>query len=73
METSGGAVTLVKRSQQALYDDQPQLALEIIDVILDVEPNNGEAKALRTQALEKLAKTTVNTVEPNIYRTAAQN
>jgi uncharacterized sulfatase len=73
VEASDGAVILVKRSQQALYDDQPQLALEIIDVILDVEPNNGKAKTLRAEALEKLAKTTVNIVEPNIYRTAAHN
>lgn len=72
VEASGGSGSLIRRSQKALRDNQPQLALEITDVILDAEPNNDEAKAVRTEALEKLAKATVNFVEPNIYLTAAQ-
>ncbi len=72
VEASGGSVSLVKRSQKALHDNQPQLALEITDIILDAEPNNSEAKALQVEALEKLAKETINLVEPNIYLTAAQ-
>lgn len=72
MEASGGSVSLVRRSQKALRDNHPQLALEITDVILDAEPNNGEAKAVRVEALEKLAKASINLVEPNIYLTAVQ-
>lgn len=72
IEASNGSALLVKRSQQALRDNQPQLALELTNVILDAEPNNSEAKAVRVEALEKLAKATINLVEPNLYRTAAQ-
>lgn len=72
IEASGSSGSLVRRSQKALKDNQPQLALEITNVILDAEPNNSEAKALRVQALEKLAKETINIVEPNIYFTEAQ-
>jgi len=72
VDASGGTLSLVKRSQKALQDNQPQLVLEITDVVLDAEPNNAEAKALRVEALEKLAKATINLVEPNIYRSAVQ-
>ena len=72
VQASGGSGSLVRRSQKALRDNQPQLALEITDIILDAEPNNGEAKAIQVEALEKLAKATINLIEPNIYLTAAQ-
>lgn len=72
VEASGGSDALVKRTQQALQDNQPQLALEITDVILDAEPKNTEAKTLRVQALEQLALETKNAVELNIYLGAAE-
>lgn len=72
LEASGGSANLVKRSQRALRDNQPQLALEITDVILDTEPNNREAQVVRVKALRKLAEISINTVEPNVYRSAAQ-
>jgi alkyl sulfatase BDS1-like metallo-beta-lactamase superfamily hydrolase len=73
VEASGGTSSLVKRSQQALHDNQPQLVLELTDIVLDVEPNNSEAHRARAEALDKLAATAINGVERNVYRLAAQD
>jgi alkyl sulfatase BDS1-like metallo-beta-lactamase superfamily hydrolase len=71
VEASGGTSSLMKRAQQALRDDQPQLVLELTDIILDVEPNNTEAHRVRAEALDKLAAAAINGVERNVYRVAA--
>lgn len=71
VEASGGTSSLTKRAEQALRDNQPQLVLELTDVVLSVEPNNAEANRVRAEALEKLAASAVNGVERNVYRVAA--
>jgi alkyl sulfatase BDS1-like metallo-beta-lactamase superfamily hydrolase len=72
VEASGGTSSLIKRAQEALRDGQPQLVLELTDVVLDVEPSNTEAHRARAEALDKLAAAAVNGVERNVYRVAAQ-
>lgn len=72
IDASGGTISLLKRSQQALQDDRLQIVLELTNIILDVEPSHAEAKAMRVQALERLAAQTNNTVELNIYLDSAQ-
>ena len=72
VEASGGSASLVKRAQQALRDRKPQLAVEITDVILNVEPDNPQAQSIAAEAFEILANTTKNGVEINIYRAAAR-
>jgi alkyl sulfatase BDS1-like metallo-beta-lactamase superfamily hydrolase len=71
VEASGGTSSLIKRAEQALGDGQPQLVLELTDIVLDVEPNNTQAHRARAEALEKLAAAAVNGVERNVYRVAA--
>ena len=71
VEASGGTSSLIKRAEQALRDGQPQIVLELTDIVLGVEPNNAEAHRARAEALEKLAAAAVNGVERNVYRVAA--
>jgi alkyl sulfatase BDS1-like metallo-beta-lactamase superfamily hydrolase len=72
VEASGGTASLMKRAEQAARDGQPQLVLELTDVVLDVEPDNRRAHLMRAEALDKLASAAVNGVERNVYRVAAQ-
>ncbi len=72
LEASGGADPIVERAQQALHDGDLQLVLQLTDVVLDAEPDNRAAHAVRAKAFGKLGDAAVNGVERNIYLTAAQ-
>ena len=72
IDASGGTSSLLKKSQEALQDNHLQIVLELTNIILDAEPNNVDAKAVRVKALEKLAVQTDNAVELNIYLDSAQ-
>jgi alkyl sulfatase BDS1-like metallo-beta-lactamase superfamily hydrolase len=72
LEAGGSAESLIKRGRQAVSDGQPQLAVELMNIILNVEPKHGGAHAVCADAYQKLAEGAVNTVTLNIYRTAAQ-
>ncbi len=69
MEASGGSASILKRAGR---ETNPQLVLELTDVVLAAEPNNSEAHAMRATALEKLGEAAKNTVERNVYLVAAQ-
>ena len=69
MEASGGSAAILKRAGR---ETNPQLVLELTDVVLAAEPNNSEAHAMRATALEKLGEAAKNTVERNVYLVAAQ-
>jgi alkyl sulfatase BDS1-like metallo-beta-lactamase superfamily hydrolase len=69
MEASGGSAAVLKR---AAREANPQLALELTDVVLAAEPDNNEAHSLRKAALEKLGEEAKNTVERNVYLVAAR-
>ena len=72
LEASGGAENVIKRGRQAVNQGQPQLAVELMNIILSVEPKHAGAHAVCADAYQKLAEGTVNTIALNIYRTAAQ-
>jgi len=69
IDAAGGSAGILKR---AAGERDPQLVLELADVVLAAEPANREAHALRGAALEKLGQASTNTVERNVYLVAAQ-
>lgn len=69
IEASGGSAAILQR---AARETNPQLVLELTDVVLAGEPANREAHALRGAALERLGQAAANTVERNVYLVAAQ-
>ncbi len=72
LQAAGGAEAVLKRAEQALGDGQPQLALELARVVLDGEPSHRAAHAVSAKASQRLADSTENTIERNLYRAAAQ-
>lgn len=72
VEAAGGSKPLVERAKKALQDNQPQIVLQLTDVVLGAEPDNRNAHAVRAEALAQLAEAAVNDVERNIYLTTAQ-
>jgi alkyl sulfatase BDS1-like metallo-beta-lactamase superfamily hydrolase len=72
LEAAGGADAILQRAEKALSDRQPQLALELAGVILGGEPSHRGARAVAAKALQRLADTTENTIERNIYGAATQ-
>jgi len=72
VEVSGGAEPLIMRARQSLNTGHPQLALELIDVVMNAQPGNKTAQALWSEALEHLGASTRNGVERNIYLAAAR-
>ena len=68
IEVAGGSGAIVKR---AAAEQNPQLALELCDVVLAGEPSSAEAHSIRREALEKLGRAATNTVERNVYLVAA--
>lgn len=71
VEAAGGPEKILEQAQKALAED-PQLVVELTDVLVSHDPESKPAHELRAAALEKLADAATNTVEINVYRTAAQ-
>jgi len=72
LEAAGGADALTKRARQALSDGQPQLALDLAEIVLSTEPAHQAAHALSAEAFQILGDAARNSIERNIYRAAAQ-
>lgn len=73
LDTCGGPGPLLERARRALREDQPQLALELADILLTARPRNSSAQRIRLQALRRLAAAgSENRVARRIYRTAAK-
>jgi alkyl sulfatase BDS1-like metallo-beta-lactamase superfamily hydrolase len=66
-----GVSPLVERAQRALREDEPQLVLELANVILAGWPGHLRARRLRLSALQRLAAASVSSMERNIYSHAA--
>jgi len=66
-----GVSPLLQRAQLALREDEPQLALELTNVILAGWPGHLRARRLRLSALQRLAAGSVSSMERNIYSRAA--
>ena len=52
----GDSEKILKRAQDLLDQNQAQLALEILDVLIQADPDNIEARKLRIELLKTLAK-----------------
>ncbi len=52
----GDSEKILKRAQDLLDQNQAQLALEILDVLIQADPENVEARKLRIELLKTLAK-----------------
>jgi alkyl sulfatase BDS1-like metallo-beta-lactamase superfamily hydrolase len=68
-----GADKIVARASQAREAKNWQLIVELTDVTLSVDEDHAASHALRAEALEQLADASVNGVERNLYRAAAQD
>jgi alkyl sulfatase BDS1-like metallo-beta-lactamase superfamily hydrolase len=71
LDASGGPEALIKQANQSLQKGQYQVAVELMDVILSVDPKHATAHRICAEAFQKLGDTSQNTVEVNIYRAAA--
>jgi len=63
----GDSDKILKRAQDLLQQDQAQLALEVLDVLIQAEPDNIEARELRINLLEKIAKDDYCLMSRNAY------
>jgi len=50
----GSPEKIMKRAKELLEDNQAQLALEVLDVLIQADPENIEARKLRVELLKKL-------------------
>jgi alkyl sulfatase BDS1-like metallo-beta-lactamase superfamily hydrolase len=66
-----GVDQLAQRAQRAFQEEEPQLALELANIILAGRPGHLPARRLRLSALQRLAAGSVSSVERNIYSHAA--
>lgn len=67
----GGPVVVTKRAAAHLAEERPQLALELLDLVLEADPKNANARGLKADALDLLAGRTQNPIEQNmLLRTA---
>ena len=68
-----GPSPLVKQARKQLREGQNELALQLTDIVLSVRPKNLGAQTIRLRALRRLAASSQNGVEQNIYRSAAKH
>jgi len=52
----GDSEKIIKRAEELYSDGQFQLALELLDVLLQAKPSNVEARELRINILKKIGK-----------------
>ena len=52
----GDSDKIIKRTKELLEKDQAQLALEVLDVLIQADPVNIEARKMRIKLLEKIGK-----------------
>jgi alkyl sulfatase BDS1-like metallo-beta-lactamase superfamily hydrolase len=66
-ELAGGASPLIERAQK-LATDQPVKALHLLDIVLDVDPSQVEARKIRVQCYHRLLDQAVNVIEQGWLR-----
>ena len=52
----GDSKTIIKRAEELYSEGQSQLALELLDVLLQIKPSNIEARKLRIKLLEDIGE-----------------
>jgi alkyl sulfatase BDS1-like metallo-beta-lactamase superfamily hydrolase len=63
----GDSDKILKRVQKLLDQDQAQLALEILDVLIQAAPENIEARKMRIKLLEKIGKKDYSLMSRNAW------
>jgi alkyl sulfatase BDS1-like metallo-beta-lactamase superfamily hydrolase len=71
LEITGGARPILDRAREALHNGDCCIALSLTDVVLAARPRNRDAIKVRLAALTKLANSSKNGMERNIYRASA--
>lgn len=66
-----GADAICERASAALGRDDPQLGLELTDVVIAVEPHHDRANELQALACKELERTSTSRNEKGFYRTGA--
>ena len=72
LDLAGGPAPVVARARAALAQRQFQLAAELIDFVLAVDPDNRDAKNLKAQALTELGERQISANARNFYLSSAQ-
>ena len=63
----GSSDKILKRAKTLLDQDQAQLALEVLDVLIQADPENIEARKVRIKLLEKIGKTDYCLISRNAW------
>jgi glyoxylase-like metal-dependent hydrolase (beta-lactamase superfamily II)/ubiquinone/menaquinone biosynthesis C-methylase UbiE len=71
LDSCGSPNRLVQHARRALNDEEPQLALELTEIVLDVHPRHRAAIDVQRAALRRLAALSSNKVAKRIYAAAA--
>ena len=72
LDLAGGQAPVAARARAAFARRQFQLAAELIDYVLAVDPENRDAKNLKAQALSELGERQISANARNFYLSSAQ-
>ena len=72
LDLAGGPAPVVAKARAAFAQRQFQLAAELIDYVLAVDPDNRDAKNLKAQALSELGERQISANARNFYLSSAQ-
>lgn len=71
IEGFGGKEVVIAQSKAALADKQYSWAAQLITYVLELEPDNAEAKQLKADALRKMAQVTTASTTRHFYLSQA--
>lgn len=71
IEGFGGKDVVIAQAKAALEDKQYSWAAQLITYVLQIEPNNSEAKQIKADALRKMAQVTPATTTRHFYLSQA--
>ncbi|KPA16925.1 membrane protein containing Beta-lactamase-like domain protein [Candidatus Magnetomorum sp. HK-1] len=71
LKIAGSQESLIKHAKNCLKENDNQAALQLTDYILRLDPENDEAKSIRTESLMSLAKNEENANARHYYFTEA--
>jgi alkyl sulfatase BDS1-like metallo-beta-lactamase superfamily hydrolase len=71
VQLAGGADNIVERAIELQKEGKDQLALELLDVVLTVEPGHLTAIAVKANSLERLGKNSDNLNARGFYNSDA--
>lgn len=72
VEAAGGAEKIYDQALVVHNEGRSQLALELLAIAIDADPDHKPCRLLACQALRRLAADSINTVQRNVYLLAAQ-